>query len=929
MMKHKLFVWVITIVSALCPALAHATGSVTALSVSSSSVATGTAITLTATVTSGGSAIRPGTVSFCDGSFALCRDMGLLGQAQLTSSGTASFKFIPGIGSHTYKAIFIGTTTYSSSTSSAVSLTVTGQYTTTTAITSTGSAGAYTLTGTVTNRSAVSIFPTGPVSFADTTNGNYPLGSAPLGAATLSQTLTNLTAHPTVPTARYIARGDFNGDGIPDFAVVEQLAGAVAVFLGNGDGTFTAAGGSPLSAGGSNEVGVAVADFNNDGKVDVAATNYASGIVSIFLGNGDGTFGASNNNLSMGSNPEYLLAADLNHDGNIDLIACNQNSNAITILFGDGSGAFPTSGTVSVGSGPYSMAVDDFDGDGNPDIAVANSGGTTITILLGTGTGTFTQATGSPITVASQPGSVVSVDVNGDGSPDLIVGSNNTTTLSVLLGSGNGAFAAGSALTGATTSTKNLAVADFDGDGKPDIVSAEANGVVLLYIGLGSGAFKAPVSTSPGGSGYTSALAMDVDGDGLPDVLVPGQSSNRVRVLLNRVRYVATAALPAVSIPGSGSHSIVAAYAGDTSNLASASSGLNLAASMTPTALDLQAAPSASNYGQQIVLTATLNPYAVGSETTNGELITFYNGGTSVGTASLSSGVASLNFTSLPVGTDSLTASFAADTNFLASSSGTTSYVVSKATPVVTWAAPSSIVYGTPLSGTQLNATSGGVAGAFVYTPASGTLLATGANQGLSVVFTPSNATNYNTANALNSITVTQASGTVALAASSTTVAFGSPPTLTATLPSAAFGTVTFKDGATTLGTGTIASGSVSLSSYLLSVGSHTLTASWPGDGNYTAAVSAPLTVTVMRAPVTVAVASSLNPSVFGDAVTFTLQCTGSSVVPTGTLVLKDGSSTLTTLSLNAAGSATFSLSSLTAGTHALQAVYSGDTNYQ
>ena len=927
MMVKKFLVWVITIASALYPALAHATSSVTALSVSSSSVAKGTAITLTATVTSGGSAIHPGTVSFCDASFALCRDMGLLGQAQLTSSGIASFRYVPGLGSHSYKAIFAGTTTYSSSTSSAVSLTVTGRYTSLTAIAYSGSPGVYTLTGTVTGQSAVSLAPTGNVSFADNTNGNYLLGSAALGAATISQTFVNAST-PSVLVGRDFIEGDFNGDGVPDFAIPQQNSNSVAVYLGNGDGTFTAASGSPLATGGSNEVGVAAADFNNDGNTDLAVTNYGSGTVSVFLGNGDGTFGAATQ-VSIGSNPEHLLAADVNHDGNIDLVACNQSPNTITILFGNGSGGFPSSRTVAVGSGPYSLVIDDFNGDGNPDIAVANSGGTTVTVLLGTGAGTFSQASGSPITVASHPSSVVSADLNGDGIPDLVLASGNTTTLNVLLGVGNGTFTAGTSLSGATTSGKQVAVADFNGDGKPDVISAEGNGSVSLYTGVGDGTFKSPVVTSPGGSGYASVLAMDVDGDGLPDVLVPIQSLNIVGVSLNHLVHTATASVSSVSIPGSGSHNIFASYPGDANFLGSNSPNSSLTASMTATSLALQAAPSSSNYGQQVVLTATLNPYAVGSEITNGESITFYNGGTSVGSASLSSGVASLNLTSLPVGTDSLTASFAADTNFLASSSGTTSYVVSKATPVVTWAAPSSIVYGTPLSGTQLNATSGGVAGAFVYTPASGTLLATGANQGLSVVFTPSNATNYNSASALNSITVTQASGTVALAASSTTVAFGSPPTLTATVPSAASGTVTFKDGATTLGTGTIASGSVSLSSYSLNVGSHTLTASWPGDGNYTAAVSAPLSVTVTRAPVIVAVASSLNPSLFGDAVTFTLQCTGSSVVPTGTLVLKDGSSTLTTLPLNAAGSATVSLSSLTAGTHALQAVYSGDTNYQ
>ena len=89
-------------------------------------VASGTVVTLTATVAAGSTLVRPGSVNFCDGTAAHCTDIHIVGTAQLTSSGTAVFKFRPAAGSRSYKAVFLGTKTYEGSASSAASLTVTG-----------------------------------------------------------------------------------------------------------------------------------------------------------------------------------------------------------------------------------------------------------------------------------------------------------------------------------------------------------------------------------------------------------------------------------------------------------------------------------------------------------------------------------------------------------------------------------------------------------------------------------------------------------------------------------------------------------------------------------------------------------------------------------------------------------------------------------
>ena len=186
----------------------------------------------------------------------------------------------------------------------------------------------------------------------------------------------------------------------------------------------------------------------------------------------------------------------------------------------------------------------------------------------------------------------------------------------------------------------------------------------------------------------------------------------------------ATAQLSGVNIVGSGTHNVNASYSGDTNFSASTSTTIPLTATQAATAVALTANPSSSTYGQQVTLTATLSstpPFPVGSLTPTGT-VTFFSNGAQIGTGTVTSGVATLNTTSLSAGTDSLMASYAGDANFVASTSPAVPFVVAKATPVITWANPAAITYGTALSATQLNATAS-VPGTFVYSPAAGAVL--------------------------------------------------------------------------------------------------------------------------------------------------------------------------------------------------------------
>jgi len=178
-----------------------------------------------------------------------------------------------------------------------------------------------------------------------------------------------------------VAIGDFNGDGKLDLAVANKNSNNVSILLGNGDGTFL---GALNFAAGQLPVHLTSGDFNGDGKPDLAvanATGFSQGTVSVLLGVGRGFF-LPPLSFTVGSNPSFVAAADFNLDGKLDLAVANTDSNTISVLLGIGNGTFLPQQLFEVGSGPAWIGVADFNTDGKPDLVVANSLSNTVETLI-------------------------------------------------------------------------------------------------------------------------------------------------------------------------------------------------------------------------------------------------------------------------------------------------------------------------------------------------------------------------------------------------------------------------------------------------------------------------------------------------------------------------------------------------------------------
>jgi hypothetical protein len=222
------------------------------------------------------------------------------------------------------------------------------------------------------------------------------------------------------------------------------------------------------------------ADFNEDGKLDLAATNDGNDTVSILLGNGDGTF-QGHVDYATGSTPFPIAAGDLNGDGKLDLVVGNAGANTFSVLLGNGDGTFQTHVDYPTIPDPQSVVLADFNGDGKLDLAVFSEGDGT-SILLGNGDGTFRHLADYTTGCGGGNDCTAAVgDLNGDGKLDLAVRL-APAAVSVFLGNGDGTFQTPLRFATCATNPNQVTIGDFNGDGRLDLVAANLNGTTVSVL---------------------------------------------------------------------------------------------------------------------------------------------------------------------------------------------------------------------------------------------------------------------------------------------------------------------------------------------------------------------------------------------------------------------------------------------------------------
>ncbi len=383
---------------------------------------------------------------------------------------------------------------------------------------------------------------------------NRPLAE-PLEARTLlsaTVTFAQATSFTAGTSPVTLATADFNGDGNADLAVADATTEKVDVFFGTGTGTFTT---GPVLALSAPPTAILTGDFNGDGHPDLAvASSAGSGnagtSVTIFLGSATGTFALGQTTTveaSAGtSEPVAIAAADFNGDGHLDLVATDYTDGAVSVLLGTGSGTFQTPIVIGgVGSLPTAVVAADLTGDGKPDIAVTatvtNSSTSiptdAVTLIPGEGNGQFGTKSVTTLTALAS-NDLVAGDLTGDGKAiDLAVGNDDgTVTLLTNDSAGNFTVSADPTVSAATT---GLAIADMNLDGQNDVVTADGgtdlsagSDEVSVLPGAGSGTVGTAASF-PVGSEPNGIVVADFNNDGRPDVATANEGAGTVSILLN------------------------------------------------------------------------------------------------------------------------------------------------------------------------------------------------------------------------------------------------------------------------------------------------------------------------------------------------------------------------------------------------------------
>jgi hypothetical protein len=327
--------------------------------------------------------------------------------------------------------------------------------------------------------------------------------------------------------ARGVASADFNRDGWVDLAHANGTRNTVTILLSRGGASLARAFEIPIGAG---PFALTTGDLNRDGIPDLAVTNADGDSISILLGRGDGSF-TRTDIAAPSQNPRGITIADVNHDGRPDLIYTGYATGIVQVLLGNGAGGFTKGASVTAaGTHPQGIATGDFNHDGKLDVAVAVDSGNRLRILFGTSAGSFTART-----IAGHGNlNVLAVgDLNGDGWLDVAAASTSRSDVSVYLGSASGLSFTRSYEVG--LSPRGIALGDANDDGRLDIVTANrSSSTVSILLGdrARPGTFLAPEEIDAARGSRTVTLE-DFDRDGRLDVATGNESTAAVTVLSN------------------------------------------------------------------------------------------------------------------------------------------------------------------------------------------------------------------------------------------------------------------------------------------------------------------------------------------------------------------------------------------------------------
>jgi len=592
-----------------------------------------TPVTILATLTLGGAPVPFGSVRFLDNGQTIANIpvVGLSPAAgQVAGTARLVTRFLPG--SHVIVGIYSGVGNLLHPTGGAappLTVSASKQLTATsiTATNNTGTPANYDVTALVV--AGGNTAPTGTVTI------NEPSLNSTLQTATIDTPSAVFGPAPEIQVSSgaqssAIATGDFNGDGIPDFAAINvTLSTQLMIYLGKGDGTFQPAVANVLTSDPTltDPSSMVVGDFNSDGIADIIVGFNAGNSLAVMLGNGDGTFrqgkvlplplltGAS------AAIPGNLVAADFNSDGILDLALGSDNGLGITsveVFFGAGDGTFKATPTIIPGVGNsespehvINLAAGDVNNDGNSDLVAFDDLDGTIGILLGKGDGTFQSQVSYPSGTATGLG--VLVDMNKDGFLDIVAPNAGDQNVAIFVNNQDGTFYnSNNYLTASIFNPpqyyypepRSIAVGDLNHDGYPDVVVANSNiGQVSVLYGKSNGGLQAivPLLLKTTANPY-QVLVTDLNNDGNADILVNEPQGSTIGVLIDG--YAWKKSFPDVVLNGglAETQSMSATYAGDTQNDPSTSAVLTLPGSGTiiPTKLDWAPVTATAIFGTSL-----------------------------------------------------------------------------------------------------------------------------------------------------------------------------------------------------------------------------------------------------------------------------------------------------------------------------------------